>query len=387
MNAITRHAGNAPATFEPQSFGELMEFSKALAHSELVPKDYRGKPANVLVAVQWGREIGLSPLQALQNISLINGRPAVWGDAALALCLASPVCEFVRETFDADGTARCEAKRRGQEPVFGTFNMEDAKRAGLASKDGPWKQYPQRMLKLRARGFALRDAFPDVLRGLVTAEEAQDTPADLTPQRKQEATRVVGIAQPRTALPAPSPRADMDRTLDGDTIPALDPELPPPGSMREEAARIQGQRSDTPAQALIKLARQAETIADGGNLLSVWASQAAALEALRGTDAWAPLEREMGAGLKRSLGSDPAAAFVAALRATTAEHLDTLQECMEGRWADTLDAMQEEVPATFTALRKHVAAQIARVRGAVASADLPMDGHPSERAADARVEG
>jgi hypothetical protein len=59
----------------------------------------------------------------------------------------------------------------------GRFSVADAKRAGLWGKSGPWTQYPRRMLQLRARGFALRDAFPDVLKGLVTAEEAQDYPA------------------------------------------------------------------------------------------------------------------------------------------------------------------------------------------------------------------
>jgi hypothetical protein len=71
--------------------------------------------------------------------------------------------------------AVCQAKRRGySKPTTVTFTVADAKKAGLWGKQGPWQQYPRRMLQLRARGFALRDAFPDVLRGLVTAEEAQD---------------------------------------------------------------------------------------------------------------------------------------------------------------------------------------------------------------------
>ena len=60
--------------------------------------------------------------------------------------------------------------------------MADAKRAGLAGKSGPWTQYPRRMLQMRARGFALRDAFPDLLRGLVTAEEAMDYPTPTPPR-------------------------------------------------------------------------------------------------------------------------------------------------------------------------------------------------------------
>jgi hypothetical protein len=177
------------AVLVPRTLAEAMEFSKLLADSDLVPKDYKGRPANVLVALQWGAEIGLRPLQALQNISVINGRPAIWGDAALALVRASPLCEDVIERITGEGDkmiATCEAKRRGSASVISTFSMADAKRAGLAGKQGPWQQYTARMLQQRARGFALRDAFPDVLRGVITVEEARDIPTtiDITPKRE-----------------------------------------------------------------------------------------------------------------------------------------------------------------------------------------------------------
>lgn len=162
------------------SFDDAFRFAKMVANSDFAPKDFRGKPESCMLAIQHGSEIGLSPMQALQNIACINGRPAIWGDAALAVAMASSVCEYVREYIEGDGdqaVAVCEAKRRGYEkPTVARFSMADAKRAGLAGKSGPWTQYPRRMLQLRARGFALRDAFPDVLKGLVTAEEAQDYP-------------------------------------------------------------------------------------------------------------------------------------------------------------------------------------------------------------------
>ena len=62
--------------------------------------------------------------------------------------------------------------------------MEDAQKAGLQGKSGPWSQYPKRMRQMRARAFALRDVFPDVLRGMPIAEEVMDTPAerDITPR-------------------------------------------------------------------------------------------------------------------------------------------------------------------------------------------------------------
>jgi hypothetical protein len=167
---------------------DAYRFAKMVAATEFAPKDFRNKPEACLLAIQAGAEVGLSPMQSLQSIAVINGKPSIYGDTALAVCKCSPVCEWVRERIEGDGDAMvavCEAKRRGDaEPVVSRFTMADAKRAGLAGKAGPWTQYPRRMLQMRARGFALRDAFPDLLHGLITAEEAQDYPTTPTPHRE-----------------------------------------------------------------------------------------------------------------------------------------------------------------------------------------------------------
>lgn len=161
-----------------QTMAEAMTFGKMASQSAFVPKEFRGKPEDCVLAIQHGAEIGLGPTQSLQSITVVNGRPVLWGDAAKGLVMASPICEYIAERIEGDGdqmVAICEAKRRGDpQPTVSTFSVADAKKASLWGKSGPWQQYPKRMLQMRARGFALRDAFPDVLRGLVTAEEAQD---------------------------------------------------------------------------------------------------------------------------------------------------------------------------------------------------------------------
>jgi hypothetical protein len=163
-----------------QSFDDAWRFWQMVAKTDFAPKDFKNKPESCLLAGQHGAELGLGPMQSLQCIAVINGRPTIWGDAALALVQSSPVCEFISEAVEGDGdqmVAICVAKRRGYPTSSAVkFSVADAKRAGLWGKSGPWTQYPKRMLQLRARGFALRDAFPDVLKGLVTAEEAQDYP-------------------------------------------------------------------------------------------------------------------------------------------------------------------------------------------------------------------
>lgn len=182
MNTITTNEGTALVArtqfdLSPQNFEQALTFSTYLADSDMVPKDFKGKPGNCLIAMQWGAELGLKPLQALQNLAIINGRPSLWGDAVIALVRSSPACEWVIEDDNGD-TATCRVKRRGEPEQSRAFSMADAKAAGLAGKQGPWTQYPKRMRQMRARAFALRDVFPDVLRGLPVAEEVMDTPTE-----------------------------------------------------------------------------------------------------------------------------------------------------------------------------------------------------------------
>lgn len=164
----------------PQSLQDAIQIADILAKSDFVPKDFQNKSGNILVALQWGAEIGLQPLQALQNIAIINGRPAIWGDAMLALVRQSGLLVAIKEE-QTDKMATCTVQRKGEEPYTTTFTMEDAKRAGLANRN-TWSAYPKRMMQMRARAYALRDVFPDVLKGMAIAEEEKDKEIDVTPE-------------------------------------------------------------------------------------------------------------------------------------------------------------------------------------------------------------
>jgi hypothetical protein len=206
-------SNNALATLAPTNMKEAMEFAGLLAKSDIVPKDYQNKPGNVLVAIQWGMEIGLQPMQAMQNIAVINGRPSIWGDAMIALVRACPAFEYINET-QTDREATCVIKRKGEPEAVRTFSMEDAKRAGLTGKSGPWTQYPKRMMQMRARSWALRDVFPDVLKGMICAEEALDSgPRDVTPVTRATAT-LERIKQSKQEPAAQPDTSAMDACLD-----------------------------------------------------------------------------------------------------------------------------------------------------------------------------
>jgi hypothetical protein len=202
-------AGGQPLAIVPQTFEDCYRMAKLLAASGMVPDGFKGNPDACCVAILQGLEVGLSPMAALQSIAVINGRPSIWGDGALAIVRASGMLEGIRETDDGK-EAVCEVKRKGDaEPVVRKFSEADAQIAGLATKTGPWKTYPRRMRQMRARSWALRDGFADVLKGLHIGEEAQDIPIrDITPAKAQIELQDIPDAEPAIDVLSPAEAAE-----------------------------------------------------------------------------------------------------------------------------------------------------------------------------------
>jgi hypothetical protein len=172
-----------PLILRPTTFAELMEYAGQLAKSDLVPKEYQNKPANILVAVQYGAEIGLHAMQALQSIAVIGGKPSLYGDAGLAIVQTHPAFVSIKETDDTTTkTATCELLRQGWEPVVRQFAQADADRIQVYEGGGQralasrtmWKNYPVRMRQMRARWWAMRDCFADALKGMLGREELEE---------------------------------------------------------------------------------------------------------------------------------------------------------------------------------------------------------------------
>jgi hypothetical protein len=201
----------------PQTLSEAMQLAKLMAESDLVPKDYRDKPGNVLIAVQMGAEIGLSPMASVQSVAVINGKPSIYGDAGKAILLAAgcAIRESDSEEIRKTGVARCTITRPDGQEISRTFSKEDAKAAGLLGKQGPWSQYPERMLAWRAFWFAARDGAADYLKGMAGFEEVRDyeprniTPAaeaDLMPRPKLGTVEMQpGVAEAARNLQPPPP--------------------------------------------------------------------------------------------------------------------------------------------------------------------------------------
>lgn len=233
LNINTQAGGFLPAF---KNFDEVWRWCDMVSRSNFAPKAFKGQPADILIAVQFGSEIGLKWLQSLQSIAVVNGVPSIYGDAALALVRSSGLLEEFDEWLEVDGVRTigsvdvieadksgktvvqfCRSKRKGMTARTTFFGAADAKQMKLWLKktkgqygdiDSPWVTVPQRMLMFRARSWNLRDNFGDVLKGLAFYEEAMDLDATDRAQlvteaihdKSQPATKGLQVQEKLTTL-------------------------------------------------------------------------------------------------------------------------------------------------------------------------------------------
>lgn len=181
-------AGGEIAAVVPRTLEEAFRMAQMIVGAGLAPDSYDTNgspdPQKIVIGILTALEIGVPPLTGLKGIAIINKRPCIWGDLAIALVqsknlLAKMEHHYTGTDGQDDFTCHVVMHRRGQEsPYDAHFSIADAKRAQLWGnhKKRPWIEYPKRMLFNRARAFALRDGFADCLSGLAIAEEARDLP-------------------------------------------------------------------------------------------------------------------------------------------------------------------------------------------------------------------
>lgn len=218
-------AGGPVAALVPQSLEEAFRVANAIAQSGLAPQGLK-TPEQILVAIMAGAELGLAPFQSLQSIAVVNGRPSLWGDGLMAIARSQGI--RAREWIEGAGdeaAAHCEVTRPDTgEVIVRAFTVPQAKKAGLWGKQGPWQQYPERMLQMRARAWALRDGCADFLRGFQVREEVEDfahgAPREAAPRTSLRA---------RLAAPAETgfSHEHVEREIGGEFV-EVDPDPAPP---------------------------------------------------------------------------------------------------------------------------------------------------------------
>ena len=165
-----------------RKFSQITSFADYCEKAQFLPAKMTKEQASLAIVA--GLKLRMDPFAAIQNIAVIYGRPSVWGDAVVGICSGSGLLED--EYMEEVGTGEdykivYHVKRKGRNREYvREFGYKDAVKAGLWGKVGPWTQYPKRMILNRARAFALRDAFSDILKGIRIAEEEQDAPIDIT---------------------------------------------------------------------------------------------------------------------------------------------------------------------------------------------------------------
>lgn len=265
MSEIEHYRGGTPATpaqvgLPPAAdtdgwirvVGDISKLAVQIAHTEFVPRAMQGKPAAVAAAMLAGREMGIGPMTALQNIHVIQGKP---GQSALlmrALVLAKGHhIEYVEVT---DSRAVVRGRRANEDDWTEVeFTAEQARKAKIDLGG-----YPQDKLVARATARLCRRKFADVISGMAySLEELQDGDAalletgeigDVTPAALPAAEQAPKTAQraPRTRKPRQTAPAAADRPAE--TAPASGPPLPGEEGFDEPAEDRDPNRPSTPEQ-------------------------------------------------------------------------------------------------------------------------------------------
>lgn len=259
----------------PHTLEQATTLAQVLCKADMLPKQYHDKPADVLVAIMFGADLGLPPMQALQSIATINGKPSIYGDGLLAVVYGHPAFRDHQEYYMVGGervdpenlksahlqqddtAAVCAFWRHGRtQPTVRKFSVGQAKNANLWTKSGPWKDYPDRMLLFRARGFAARDAFPDALRGILTEHEARDIPGEVITVEEIKMPQRASAAEAATSTAAGSGGDSQSASQGGAVAPAAAeqvvtsaPSSPLPAGA-DRIVQVERPRADKPTLAL-----------------------------------------------------------------------------------------------------------------------------------------
>ena len=209
-----------PKGVELKDVDSMFRFAKCYLQSNLAPTSFKNEQ-QLVIAWAKAAELGLSPLQAVEGMSIINNRVGIMGDLALAMVEASGLLEQKRVEYSGEGDSlvcTVTLQRRGREAQIYSFSVKEARAAGIYDRSPTWRNYPRRMVYYRALGFGLRDEFADVLKGTKTVEELMDYPAQEESQRVRRQPKVVQRVPEEKKADVPAPIETGNGGAEGDTV-------------------------------------------------------------------------------------------------------------------------------------------------------------------------
>ena len=168
----------------------MQQQSQMLVKTGFLPSGIN-TPEQATAIMLKGRELGIPPMQAFSQISVIKGKPCVSPELMLALIYRGvPGCDIIFAELTTDVCLIKARRKEGQPMQEFTFSMEDAKRAQLASKDN-WKKYPRAMVRSRCIAEMARSLFPDAIMG------CSYTPEEMGANTNEEG-EVIEVTQAQT---------------------------------------------------------------------------------------------------------------------------------------------------------------------------------------------
>lgn len=215
----TPGAGTVKLAEWAQELTAAHQLGTALCQTDFVPKDFRGKPEAAAAAILAGKSLGLDPMNALSNIFVVHGRPALYARTMAALVLREGH-EVIR-TAAADDSVTVRARRKGAKDwqEF-TWTIARATKAGYM-KNEKYKTDPVGMLTAKALAEACRVIAPDVLTGVASysVEEVELEDMGEKPKPTSAASRLAeaaAVPEPKredvTPLTSPEPVEESTET-------------------------------------------------------------------------------------------------------------------------------------------------------------------------------
>lgn len=226
------------AAFEPENLDQALALATRLAESNLLPKALQKRPSDVLVVMMMGRDLGLTSMQSIRQVHVIDGRPSMSAEMMVALCLQRPdVCEFFSLVESTDAKATYKTKRKGAEPVSMSYTIEQAAKAKLTGKQN-WQNHTAAMLRARASSSLARVVYPDLTNGIISEDESDEIVVPQAgavspppPARPGAAAAAKDVTPPQAAKKAaPAPKAKpaaaqpIEDAQPADAEPAHDPQ-------------------------------------------------------------------------------------------------------------------------------------------------------------------
>lgn len=153
---------------------DMIESAKLMAASGMLPVALRGKPQDIFVILQMGQELGLKPMQAINGINVIQGKPTMAPQTMIALIYQKIPNPIIKIFKNNENEVCCTmARSKEHEPYTATWNTKKAADMKLLDKSN-WKMQKENMMQWRAVAECARYVFPDIIQGFYTPDEMGD---------------------------------------------------------------------------------------------------------------------------------------------------------------------------------------------------------------------